>query len=67
MRQEAEERKLLEQQKKQIEKEEEKYKTEMNKVEEALASSEDNEMLEKLKAMIIYVLITLFMMSISSL
>lgn len=50
MRQEAEERKLLEQQKKQIEKEEEKYKTEMNKVEEALASSEDNEMLEKLKA-----------------
>lgn len=50
MRQEAEERKLLEQQKKQIEKEEEKYKTEMSKVEEALASSEDNEMLEKLKA-----------------
>ncbi|WP_198133991.1 GIY-YIG nuclease family protein [Clostridium saudiense] len=50
MRQEAEERKLLEQQKKQIEKEEEKYKTEISKVEEALASSEDNEMLEKLKA-----------------
>lgn len=49
MRQEAEDRKVLEQQKKQIEKEEEKYKTEMSKVEEALARAEDNEVLEKLK------------------
>ena len=49
MRQEAEERKLLEQQKKQIEKEEEKYKTEMAKIEESLLTSQDNEMLEKLK------------------
>lgn len=48
MRQEAEERKILEQQKKQIEKEEEKYKIEMAKVEEALLVSEDVEMLEKL-------------------
>ena len=49
MRQEAEDRRVLEQQKKQIEKEEEKYKTEMSKVEEALARAEDNEVLEKLK------------------
>lgn len=49
MRQEAEDRKVLEQQKKQIEKQEEKYKTEMSKVEEALARAEDNEVLEKLK------------------
>lgn len=48
MRQEAEERKILEQQKKQIEKEEEKYKIEMAKVEEALLVSEDSEMVEKL-------------------
>ncbi|MCI9304654.1 MAG: GIY-YIG nuclease family protein [Clostridium sp.] len=50
MRQEAEERKILEQQKKQVEKEEEKYKAEISKIEESLLISQENEMLEKLKA-----------------
>lgn len=50
MRQESEERKLIEQQKKQIEKEEEKYKDEISKIEESLLTSHDNEMLEKLKS-----------------
>lgn len=49
MRQEAEERKVLEQQKKQVEKEEEKYKVEISKIEESLSTSEDNEMLQKLR------------------
>ena len=49
MRQEAEERKVLEQQKKQVEKEEEKYKVEISKIEESLSTSQDNEMLQKLR------------------
>lgn len=49
MRQEAEERKVLEQQKKQVEKEEEKYKVEIFKIEESLSTSQDNEMLQKLR------------------
>ena len=49
MRQEAEERKVLEQQKKQVEKEEEKYKVEIYKIEESLSTSQDNEMLQKLR------------------
>lgn len=49
MMQEAEERKVLEQQKKQVEKEEEKYKVEISKIEESLSTSEDNEMLQKLR------------------
>ena len=49
MRQEAEERKVLEQQKKQVEKEEEKYKVEISKIEESLSTSQDNEMLKKLR------------------
>lgn len=49
MRQEAEERKVLEQQKNQVEKEEEKYKVEISKIEESLSTSQDNEMLQKLR------------------
>ena len=49
MMQEAEERKVLEQQKKQVEKEEEKYKVEISKIEESLSTSQDNEMLQKLR------------------
>lgn len=48
MKQEAEERKVLEQQKKQIEKEEEKYKNEIDKVEEQLKFTEDIEKINQL-------------------
>jgi hypothetical protein len=49
MRQEAEERKILEQQQKQVEKEEEKYKNEIAKVEEMLALAENDEKLKQLQ------------------
>lgn len=49
MRQEAEERKVLEQQKKQVEKEEEKYKTEIEKVQDLLSSTTDIEKLSTLQ------------------
>lgn len=49
MKQEAEEKKLLEQQKKQIEKEEGKYQAEIEKVEEIINSTEDEEKLNKLQ------------------
>lgn len=53
MRQEAEERKLLEQQRQQIEKEEQKYKNEIESVQMQLQESEDNEktkqLLDKIK------------------
>ncbi|MBY6760547.1 GIY-YIG nuclease family protein [Clostridium botulinum] len=50
MKQEAEERKLLQQQQKQVEKEEEKYKLEIEKVQEQLAAnSEDEEKLKQLQ------------------
>lgn len=48
MKQEAEERKILEQQKKQVEKEEEKYKSEIEKVEDILKNTEDKEKLRQL-------------------
>ena len=49
MRQEAEERKILEQQKKQVEKEEEKYKSEIAKVQEQLNSTQDEDKLIQLQ------------------
>lgn len=53
MRQENEERKILEQQKKQVEKEEEKYINEITKVKEMLDSTEDEEKLKQLQAKIL--------------
>lgn len=53
MREEAEERKLLEQQRKKIEAEESKYRAEINKVNEALASATDAQQIENLKAKIL--------------
>lgn len=52
MRQEAEDRKILEQQKKQVEKEEEKYKAEILKVQELLSATEEQEKLNQLNAKI---------------
>lgn len=53
MREEAEERKLLEQQRKKIESEEAKYRAEINKTNEALASATDSKQIENLKAKIL--------------
>lgn len=53
IRQEAEDRKILEQQKKQVEKEEEKYKSEIAKVEELVANTTDEEKLQQLQAKIL--------------
>ena len=53
MRQEAEERKILEQQRKQVEKEEEKYKNEIIKVEELLSNAEDEEKIRQLNEKIL--------------
>ena len=53
MREEAEERKLLEQQRKKIESEESKYRAEINKTNEALASATDARQIENLKAKIL--------------
>ena len=50
MRQEAEERKLLEQQQKQIEKEEEKYNIEMAKTKEMLENAKDDEKILQLQS-----------------
>lgn len=47
MRQEAEERKILEQQKKQVEKEEVKYQNEMNNVKSLLENTADQDMIAK--------------------
>lgn len=52
MRQEAEDRRILEQQRKQVEKEEEKYETEISKVTELLAATQDDEQINKLQARI---------------
>ena len=49
MRQDAEDRRILEQQKKQVEKEEEKYKNEIAKVEELLSSTTDDAKLKQLQ------------------
>ncbi len=53
MREEAEERKLLEQQRKKIETEESKYHIEIAKVNEAISSATDTEEVESLKAKIL--------------
>ena len=53
MRQENEERKILEQQKKQVEKEEEKYINEITKVKEMLILTEDEEKLKQFQAKIL--------------
>lgn len=52
MRQEAEERKILEQQQKQMEKEEEKYANEIEKTKEQLANTEDSEKMLQLQEQI---------------
>lgn len=52
MRQEAEERKILQQQQKQMEKEEEKYANEIEKTKEQLANTEDNEKMLQLQEQI---------------
>lgn len=52
MRQEAEERKILEQQNQQIEKEEGKYKKEILKMQDAIKDSDDLEMIQKLEGRI---------------
>lgn len=53
MREEAEERKLLEQQRKKIEQEESKYQTEIAKATEALSSATDDKQIEELKRKIL--------------
>lgn len=53
MRQEAEERKALEQEKKRILKEEEKYNTEISKLEETITLASDDSEIEKLKKRIL--------------
>ena len=53
MREEAEERKLLEQQRKKIEQEESKYQSEIEKANEALSSTEDEAQIAALKSRIL--------------
>lgn len=53
MRQEAEERKALEQEKKRVLREEEKFNTEINKLQDTLSSTTNESEIDKLKARIL--------------